>query len=79
MGRVCQLTGKKAMGGNNVSHSNNKTKRKFDINLIRKTFVVPETGEVLNLRITTSALKNVSKNGISATVKKAREKGYLKK
>jgi large subunit ribosomal protein L28 len=79
MGRVCQLTGKKAMGGNNVSHSNNKTKRKFDINLIRKTFIVPETGEVLNLRITTSALKNVSKNGISATVKKAREKGYLKK
>ncbi len=79
MGRVCQLTGKKAMSGNNVSHSNNKTKRKFDINLIRKTFVVPETGEILNLRITTSALKNVSKNGISATVKKAREKGYLKK
>ncbi len=79
MGRVCQLTGKKAMGGNNVSHSNNKTKRKFDINLIRKTFIVPETGEVLNLRITTSALKNVSKNGISATIKKAREKGYLKK
>lgn len=79
MSRVCQLTGKKAMLGNNVSHSNNKTRRKFDINLIRKTFVLPETGEVLSLRISTSALKTINKNGISATVKKAREKGYLKK
>jgi large subunit ribosomal protein L28 len=79
MSRVCQLTGKKAMLGNNVSHSNNKTRRKFDINLIRKTFILPETGEVLSLRISTSALKTINKNGISATVKKAREMGYLKK
>ena len=42
MSRVCQITGKKAMVGNNVSHSNKKTKRKFNINLVKKRFFIPE-------------------------------------
>ena len=79
MARVCQLTGKKAVGGNKVSHSNTKTKRSFDVNLKRKRFFVPETGEWLVLRVSTSAIKNINKNGIYACVKEAREKGYLPK
>ncbi|MBS1646455.1 MAG: 50S ribosomal protein L28 [Bacteroidetes bacterium] len=77
MARVCQLTGKKAIGGNSVSHSNHKTKRSFDVNLKRKRFFIPETGEWLTLRVSTSAIKNINKNGIYACVKEARKNGYL--
>ena len=76
MARVCQLTGKKAVGGNMVSHSNHKTKRSFDVNLQRKRFFVPETGEWLT---STSAIKNINKLGIFACVKEARENGFLPK
>ncbi|HTA60816.1 MAG TPA: 50S ribosomal protein L28 [Bacteroidia bacterium] len=79
MARVCQLTGKKAVGGNMVSHSNHKTKRSFDVNLQRKKFFVPETGEWLTLRVSTSAIKNINKLGVFACVKEAREKGFLPK
>jgi large subunit ribosomal protein L28 len=78
MSRVCQLTGKKVMVGNNVSHSNRKTKRKFYPNLIKKKFYIPEEDKFITLRVSTSALRTVNKNGISACLKKAREKGYLK-
>lgn len=79
MSRVCELTGKRAMVGNNVSHAMNKTKRKFDVNLIKKRFYIPEEDKWITLRISTSALKNINKNGISAVIKEAREKGYLTK
>jgi len=79
MSRVCELTGKRAMVGNNVSHAMNKTKRKFNINLLKKKFYIPEEDKWITLRISTSALKTINKNGISATLKKAREKGYLTK
>ena len=79
MARVCQLTGKKAVGGNMVSHSNHKTKRSFDVNLQRKKFFVPETGEWLTLRVSTSAIKNINKLGVFACVKEARAKGFLPK
>ena len=78
MSRVCQLTGKKLMVGNNVSHSKRKTKRKFYPNLIKKKFYIPEEDSFITLRVSTSALRTVNKNGISACLKKAREKGYLK-
>jgi large subunit ribosomal protein L28 len=78
MSRVCQLTGKKVMVGNNVSHSNRKTKRKFYPNLIKKKFYIPEEDKFITLRVSTSALRTVNKNGISACLKTAREKGYLK-
>jgi large subunit ribosomal protein L28 len=78
MSRVCQLTGKKVMVGNNVSHSNRKTKRKFYPNLITKKFYLPEEDKYITLKISTSALRTINKNGIAACVKEAREKGYLK-
>jgi large subunit ribosomal protein L28 len=77
MSRICQITGKKAMGGNKVSFSNKKTRRQFKVNLKRKRFFVPETGEWLTLRVSTSALKNINKKGISACLKEARENGFL--
>jgi len=79
MSRVCELTGKKAMIGNNVSHAMNKTKRKFDANLIKKRFYIPEEDRWITLKISTSALKNINKKGIAAVMKEAREKGFLKK
>lgn len=79
MSRVCELTGKRAMVGNNVSHAMNKTKRKFNVNLIKKRFYIPEEDKWVTLRISTSALKNINKKGISAVIKEAREKGYLAK
>lgn len=78
MSRVCELTGKKAMVGNNVSHAMNKTKRKFNVNLVKKRFYIPEEDKWITLRVSTSALKNINKRGISAVIKEAREKGYLK-
>lgn len=79
MSRVCELTGKKAMVGNNVSHAINKTKRKFHVNLVKKRFYLPEEDRWITLRVSTKALKNINKKGISEVVKEAREKGYLKK
>ncbi|MAN27253.1 MULTISPECIES: 50S ribosomal protein L28 [Mesonia] len=79
MSRVCELTGKKAMVGNNVSHAMNKTKRKFNANLVKKRFYIPEEDKWITLRVSTSALKNINKRGISAVIKEAREKGFLNK
>jgi large subunit ribosomal protein L28 len=78
MSRVCQLTGKKVMVGNHVSHSNHKTKRKFYPNLVKKRFFLPEEKEFITLRVSTSALRTINKRGITACVKDARAKGYLK-
>ena len=79
MSRVCELTGKKAMVGNNVSHAMNKTKRKFKVNLMKKRFYLPEEDKWITLRVSTSALKNINKKGVSEVIKEAREKGFLKK
>ncbi len=65
------------MGGNKVSFSNVKTRRQFKVNLKRKRFFVPETNEWITLRVSTSALKNINKKGISACLKDARENGIL--
>ncbi|NBP75236.1 MAG: 50S ribosomal protein L28 [Crocinitomicaceae bacterium] len=78
MSRVCQLTGKSVMVGNNVSHSNRKTKRRFFPNLITKRFFIPEDESYITLKISTSALRTINKKGISACLKEARLKGYLK-
>jgi large subunit ribosomal protein L28 len=77
MARVCQLTGKKTRVGNNVSHANNKTKRKFYPNLQKKRFYVPSTGEWITLKVSTSAIRTINKNGLEATIKKSYEKGTL--
>tara|TARA_Y100001934_G_C11662279_1_gene455051 strand:- start:107 stop:346 length:240 start_codon:yes stop_codon:yes gene_type:complete len=75
MSRVCDLTGKKAMVGNNVAHSNKKTKRKFFPNLQRKRFFVPETGEWITLKVSTSALRTIDKKGIYVYLKELEKKG----
>ena len=77
MSRICQLSGKKPMVGNNVSHSNKKTKRRFDINLIKKRFYIPSKGEWVTLKVTTSTLKTIDKKGISEVIKIAKKKGLL--
>ncbi len=79
MSRVCEITGKKAIVGNKVSHSNAKTKRKFNVNLKVKKFFLPEENKWITLRLSTSALRTINKNGIDAVLKEAREKGHLKK
>jgi large subunit ribosomal protein L28 len=77
MSRVCQLTGKSVMVGNNVSHSQRKTKRKFNPNLITKKFYIPEEDQYITLKICTSALRTINKKGITACLKEAREKGFI--
>jgi large subunit ribosomal protein L28 len=78
MSRKCELLNIGAMSGNKVSHSNRKTKRKFYPNLITKKFFLPEEERIITLKISTSALRTINKKGISACIKEAREKGYLK-
>lgn len=79
MSRVCELTGKRAMVGNNVSHAMNRTKRKFKVNLIKKRFYLPEEDRWVTLKIATSALKTINKNGLEAVLKQAKANGFLKK
>ncbi len=79
MSRVCQITGKAVIGGNKVSHSNIKTKRKFYPNLQTKKFYIPEEDRYIRLKVSTEAIRTISKNGISAVLKKSREKGFLTK
>lgn len=75
MSRVCQITGKKVQVGNNVSHAKNRTKRKFYPNLQKKRFYIPEEDTWITLKVSTSAIRTINKNGISAVLKKARASG----
>ncbi|MFZ4455459.1 MAG: 50S ribosomal protein L28 [Bacteroidales bacterium] len=77
MSKICQITGKKAMVGNNVSHSKRRTKRVFNINLFRKKFYWVEQEEWIDLRISASGLRTINKIGLDAAIKKAVEKGFL--
>ena len=75
MSRVCSITRKKAMVGNNVSHSNGKTKRTFGVNLMKKRFFVPEEDQWVTLKLSAAALKTINRKGISAVLKEARANG----
>ena len=77
MSRVCLITGKKVVSGNNVSHSNKKTKRKFYPNLQTKKFYIPEEDKWVTLKVSTSALRNINKKGISAVMAEAKAQGHL--
>ena len=77
MARVCDITGKRARTGNNVCHANNKTKRKFYPNLQKKRFYLPEEDKWITLKVSTSALRTINKNGITAVLKKARQNGNI--
>ena len=78
MSRQCELSGKGVMTGNNVSHAKNRTKRRFDANIIKKRFYIPEEDKWVTLNVSSSALKTINKKGISAVLKEARSKGFIK-
>ena len=78
MSRICELSGKKAMVGNNVSKSLNRTKRKFNANLLKKRFYIPEEDKWITLKVSAAALKTINKIGISAAIKEAKSKGFFK-
>jgi len=77
MSRICDLTGKAALTGNNVSHSNVKTKRRFYPNLQTKRFYLPEEDRWITLKVSTAAIKTINKNGITAVINKFLKKGYV--
>ena len=77
MSKICQITGKKAMRGNNVSHSKRRTKRKFNINLFTKKFYWVEQDAWILLTICANGLRVINKNGLDAAIKEAARKGYL--
>ena len=78
MSRVCDLTGKRAMVGNNVSHAMNKTKRKFSVNLVKKRFYLAEEDRWITLMVAASTIKTINKNGLAAVLKKAKVEGFIK-
>ena len=78
MSKTCEITGKKVMFGNNVSKSLNRTKRRFDVNLIKKRFFIPEEDKWITLKVSASALKTINKKGISEVLKEARKQGLSK-
>lgn len=78
MSKVCQISGKRPRVGNNVSHANNKTKRKFYPNIHKKKFYLPDEDRWVTLKVSTQTLRTINKNGIQAVLKKARKEGTLK-
>jgi large subunit ribosomal protein L28 len=77
MSKVCQVTGKKVMIGNNVSHSKRRTKRKFLPNLFNKKYFVPEENRWITLKISAAGMRLINKNGLTSVLKDAKAKGYI--
>jgi len=75
MSRVCDVTGKKPMFGNNVSHAHNKTRRRFNINLQKKKFWLPDEKRFVTLTVSTKGLRIIDKRGIRRVVNELRAKG----
>lgn len=75
MSRICQVTGKKPMVGNNVSHANNKTKRRFLPNLHRQRFWVASENRWVRLRVSTRGLRIIDKKGIDTVLADLRARG----
>lgn len=77
MARICEISGKYTRSGNRVSHANNKTKRRFYPNLQTKRFYVPELGTYIRMKVATSVLRTINKNGLLPTLRKAQKGGTL--
>jgi large subunit ribosomal protein L28 len=75
MSRVCQVTGKKALVGNKISHSNRKTKRRFEINLRSKRYWLEDEKRWIHLRLTAKAMKIIDKKGLAVVLKEMRARG----
>ena len=78
MSKICQITGKSVITGNNVSHSNIKTKRRFQPNLQTKRFYVPETDKWVTLKVSAAGIRIINKKGIYKALKEAEAKGFYK-
>ena len=77
MSKVCQITGRKRMIGNNVAHSKLRTKRDFALNLKTKKFWSEEQQRFVTLKVTTKGMRIIEKNGLDATLKEAQQKGFV--
>ena len=77
MARVCQVTGKTRMIGNNVSHSKRRTKREFAPNLKSKKFWLEDEQRFITLKVSCRGMKTIYKNGLAETVKASKEKGLI--
>ena len=75
MARVCEVTGRKPLSGNHVSKSNNKVRRKFNPNLQKKRFYIPEEDRWVTLKVSAKGIKIINKRGISAVLKEMKAKG----
>ena len=78
MSRVCQITGKKVMVGNNVSHSKRRTRRKFYPNLFDKKFYLQDEDRWVNLRVSAAGIRTINKKGLRKALNEAVDKGYIK-
>ena len=79
MARKDDITGRSALNGYRSSKSNNKTKHKFELNLQKKKFYLPEEDKWVTLRVSAKTLRTINKKGISAVLEEARKKGTLQK
>ena len=77
MSKICQITGKKAITGNNVSHSKRRTKRKFNVNLFKRKFYWVEEDLWILLNVSARGLRTINKIGLNAALKQAEAKGYI--
>ena len=77
MAKVCQVTGRKRMVGNNVSHSKRRTKRIFALNLKTKKFWSEQEQRFITLKVSCKGMRNIEKNGLEATIKDAQNKGFM--
>ena len=77
MSKICQITGKKSVVGNNVSHSLRRTKRRFDVNLFTKKFYWPEQDCTISLKVSAKGLRTINKKGLNAALIDAARKGIL--
>ena len=77
MSKICQITGKQAVVGNNVSHSKRRTKRKFNVNLFTKKFYWPEEQAWITLTLSAAGLRTINKKGLNAAINDAARDGYL--
>ena len=77
MSRICQITGKKMMVGNNVAHSKKRTKRRFYPNLFDKKYFLPEENRWITLRVSAAGMRNINKKGLKKALDEAKSKGII--
>ncbi|MDX9695457.1 MAG: 50S ribosomal protein L28 [Bacteroidales bacterium] len=77
MSRICQITGKKVLVGNNVSHSKRRTKRRFYPNLLNKRFFLEEENRWITLKVSASGIRTINKKGLKVALNEAKQNGFL--